>query len=336
MKKIHSESTQPSAQTLESGLSRRHALQGLGLAALAMLPAWSLPAFAQASQPAQTRVLRIGNQKGLLSLLKARGTLEEKLAPLGVRVTWAEFNAGPVQLEALNVGAIDFGDVGEAPPIFAQAAGAPLAYVASSPPRPRLEALIVPKDSPIQSVADLKDKRVAFNKGSNVQYFLVKLLEKHGLQYSDVQPVFLPPADARAAFERGAVDAWLIWDPFLAAAEVSLDARQIADAKDVVNNRGYYFSSLDYAKNNADVIAVVIDELNTIDLWARDNREAAAQELAAIFGLPLPVVQRYLHRGEFGVLPITPEVLGEQQRIADTFLELKLIPKALNLKEAAV
>lgn len=336
MKKIHFESTQPSGQTLPSRLSRRQALQGLGLLALATLPAWSLPAFAQASQPARTRVLRIGHQKGLLSLLKARGTLEEKLAPLGVGVTWTEFNAGPVQLEALNVGAIDFGDVGEAPPIFAQAAGAPLAYVASTPPRPQLEAVIVPKDSPIQSVGDLQGKRVAFNKGSNVQYFLVKLLQKHGLQYSDVQPVFLPPADARAAFERGAVDAWLIWDPFLAAAETSLEARQIANAKDVVNNRGYYFSSLDYAKNNADVIAAVIDELNAVDVWVRDNREAAAQELAAILGLPLPVVQRYLSRGEFGVLPITPEVLAEQQHIADTFLELKLIPKALNLKEAAV
>jgi len=321
---------------LSGALSRRAIVQSLGASALALLPAWSLPAIAQGSAPAATRVLRIGYQKGILSLLKKRGTLEAQLAPLGTRVTWTEFNAGPVQLEALNVGAIDFGDVGEAPPIFAQAAGAPLAYVASSPPRPQLEALIVPKDSPIQTVADLKGKRVAFNKGSNVQFFLVKLLEKHGLQYSDVQPVFLPPADARAAFERGAVDAWLIWDPFLAAAEVGLDARQIADAKDVVNNRGYYFSSLDYARQNADVIAVVIEALNQVELWVADNREAAAQELAGIFGLPLPVVQRYLNRGEFGVLPITSEVLGEQQQIADTFYALKLIPKALNLKDAAV
>lgn len=320
------------------GFTRRSTLQQVGLAALAIGSSWALPALAQsnAGMPAATRVLRIGNQKGLLSLLKARGTLEEKLAPLGVRVTWTEFNAGPVQLEALNVGAIDFGDVGEAPPIFAQAAGAPLAYVASSPPRPQLEALIVPKDSPIQTVADLKGKRLAFNKGSNVQFFLVKLLEKHGLQYSDVQAVFLPPADARAAFERGAVDGWLIWDPFLAAAEVSLEARQIANAEEVVNNRGYYFSSLDYAKSNADVIAVAIDELNEIELWVRDNRAQAAQELAAIFGLPLPIVQRYLERGEFGVVPISPEVLAEQQQIADTFFQLKLIPKALNLKEAAV
>ncbi|THU00710.1 sulfonate ABC transporter substrate-binding protein [Lampropedia puyangensis] len=319
-------------------VSRRQALRAVTAAALLVSGTGAGPLQAQTPAAASkgVRVLRIGNQKGLLSLLKARGTLEQKLAPLGVRVTWTEFNAGPVQLEALNVGSIDFGDVGEAPPIFAQAAGAPLAYVASSPPRPQLEALIVPKDSPIQSVADLKGKRLAFNKGSNVQFFLVKLLEKHGLKYSDVQPVFLPPADARAAFERGSVDGWLIWDPFLAAAEVTLQARQIANATDVVNNRGYYFSSLSYAKENADVIGVAIEELNAIDLWARDHRDAAAQELAAIFGLPLTVVQRYLNRGEFGVLPITPEVLDEQQQIADTFLGLKLIPKPLNLRDAAV
>lgn len=105
------------------------------------------------------RVLRVGHQKGWLSILKGRGTLEKRLAPLGVKVTWTEFNAGPVQLEALNVGSIDFGDVGEAPPIFAQAAGAPLVYAGATVPRPRLEAIIVPKDSPIKSVADLKGTR---------------------------------------------------------------------------------------------------------------------------------------------------------------------------------
>jgi len=201
--------------------NRRQALA----AALALAgSAASLPAWAQKND----KVFRIGHQKGWLSLLKARGTLEKRLTPLGVSVTWTEFNAGPVQLEALNVGSIDFGDVGEAPPIFAQAAGAPLVYAGATVPRPGVEAVVVPKDSPIRSVADLKGKRVAYNKGSNVQYFLVKLLEKHGLKYSDVQSVFLAPPDARAAFEKGAVDAWVIWDPFLAAAQKTLDARLLA------------------------------------------------------------------------------------------------------------
>ena len=280
-------------------------------------------------------MLRIGHQKGWLSILKNRGTLEERLAPLGVSVRWIEFNAGPVQLEALNVGSIDFGDVGEAPPIFAQAAGAPLVYAGATVARPGLEAVIVPRGSAIRSVADLKGKRVAYNKGSNVHYFLVKLLEKHGLGYGDVQSVFLAPADARAAFEKGSVDAWAIWDPFLAAAQKSLGARLLAVARGVANNRAYYFTSRDYASRNADVLRIALAEIAAIDDWASRNRGAAAAELSRILGLDLAVTELYLSRTEFGTRPVNADILAEQQRIADTFLDLRLIPKKLNLLHAA-
>ncbi len=289
------------------------------------------PALAQ--KPART--LRIGYQKGWLSILKARGTLEKRLAPLGTAITWTEFNAGPIQLEALNVGAIDFGDVGEAPPIFAQAAGAPLVYAGATVPRPQLEAILVPKGSAIKTVADLKGKKVAFNKGSNVQYFLVKLLEKHGLKYGDVQSIFLPPPDARAAFQKGAVDAWIIWDPFLAAAQKTLDAQILADAKGVVNNRGYYFTSRDFATKNTDVLKIAIRQINDIDTWASRNKPAASKELSQVLGLDVGITDLYLSRAAYGTAPVTREILAEQQQIADTFFELKLIPKKLNLLHAA-
>ena len=316
--------------TLTHDISRRRLLaQALATSALA-----STGGLALAQKPTG-RVLRVGHQKGWLSILKGRGTLEKELAPLGVTVTWTEFNAGPVQLEALNVGAIDFGDVGEAPPIFAQAAGAPLVYAGATVPRPRLEAIIVPKDSPIKTIADLKGKRVAYNKGSNVQYFLVKLLEKNGLQYGDVQSVFLPPPDARAAFQKGAVDAWIIWDPFLASAQKTLDARLLADASGVVNNRAYYFTSRDFASKNADVLKIAIRQINDIDTWASKNKTAAAAELSAVLGLDKGITELYLNRSEFGTAPVNSAILAEQQRIADTFFELKLIPKKLNLLHAA-
>ncbi len=281
------------------------------------------------------RTLRIGHQKGWLSLLKARGTLEKRLAPLGVGLTWTEFNAGPVQLEALNVGAIDFGDVGEAPPIFAQAAGAPLVYAAATVPRPKLEAVIVPKDSAIRSVADLKGKKIALNKGSNVHYLLVKLLQKHGLKYSDVQPVFLPPPDARAAFEKGAIDAWVIWDPFLAAAQQTLEARLLADATGVAHNRNYYFTSRDFASQNTDLLKIAIEEVSAIDRWISNNKAAAAAELSAVLGLDKRITTLFVERVGYGTVPVTSEILAEQQVIADTFFELKLIPKKLNLLHAA-
>ena len=142
----------------------------------------------------------------------------------------------------MNAGAIDFGNTGEAPPIFAQAAGAPLVYVGYEPAAPDGEAILVPKDSPLQSVADLKGKNIALNKGSNVHYLLVRALEKAGISYADVTTSFLTPADARAAFERGSVDAWAIWDPFQAAAEETLEARQLTNGVGIVANYQFYFS----------------------------------------------------------------------------------------------
>ena len=313
-------------------LSRRQLLTtSLSAIALGTAGATTSTAWAQSGE----RVLRIGYQKGWFSILKGRGTLEKRLTPLGVKVTWIEFAAGPVQLEALNVGSIDFGDVGEAPPIFAQAAGAPLVYASTTVPHPHNEAVLVPKGSTLQKVTDLKGKKIALNKGSNVQYFLVKLLQKHGLQFSDVQSVYLAPADARAAFERGAVDAWVIWDPFLAAAQQTLQARLLADATDVVNNRGYYFSSRDFATKNIDVLRIALQEINGIDAWVGHNKEAAAAELSKVLGLDTSITSLYVNRVRFGVAPVTRDILAEQQEIADTFHTLKLIPKKLNLLHAA-
>ena len=190
------------------------------------------------SATAEDKVIRIGYQKyGNVILLKNKGTLEGKLAEIGYKPEWKEFPSGPPLLEALNAGAIDFGHAGEAPPIFAQAAAAEFVYVAHEPPAPKGEAILVPKDSPIKSVAELKGKKVALNKGSNVHYLLVKALEKAGVAYSDIETAFLAPADARAAFQSGQVDAWVIWDPFQASAEIGLDAKVLADGRQDVRVR---------------------------------------------------------------------------------------------------
>src|SRR6195952_340518 len=204
----------------------------------------SIVAAAVSSSYGQEKVIRIGFQKyGKLVLLKSKGTLEDKLKSVGYRVVWTEFPSGPPLLEALNVGAIDCGNTGEAPPIFAQAAGAPIQYVAYEPPAPKGEAILVPKDSKLNSVADLKGKKVALNKGSNVHYLLVKALEKAGIKYSEIETVFLAPADARAAFERGSVDAWVIWDPFQAAAEAATGARTLADGTGLAPNHQFYLGA---------------------------------------------------------------------------------------------
>jgi len=295
---------------------------------------WSLATPASAQTSAR-QVLRIGYQKyGTLTILKARGDLEKRLAPQNIEVKWTEFPAGPQLLEGLNVGSIDFGTVGEAPPIFAQAAGADLVYVAYQPPAPAAEAIVVHKDSPLKSVADLRGKKVVLNKGSNVHYLLVKALEKAGVKYGDVQVVFLPPADARAAFERGSVDAWVIWDPFLAAAEKQIGARVLADGKGIVANHQFYLAARPYSEKQPQVIQAIVDELAKLDRWAEGNSRDVASFLAPQIGLDLGVAEVAAGRFGYGIKPITPQIAAEQQKIADAFFELKLIPKAIRIADA--
>src|ERR1700691_2585535 len=282
-------------------------------------------------------VIRIGYQKyGTLVLLKARGSLEKRLAPMHVEVKWTEFPAGPQLLEGLNVGSIDFGTAGEAPPIFAQAAGADLVYVGNEPAASAAEAILVPKDSPIKTVAELKGKKVALNKGSNVHFLLVKLLERAGVNYNDIDAIFLTPADARAAFERGSVDAWAIWEPFLAAAQRQPGARILADGNGVVSNHQFFLASRPYAAKRADVVAIVLEEVAAVDQWAKTNAKEAAAALQPQIGLDQATLELALSRGGYGVTPVSDPVLAEQQRIADAFYELKLIPKHINVRDATL
>ncbi len=307
-------------------LSRR----ALGLAALGAIAL----NFSHSTARAEDKIVRIGYQKyGNAILLKAKGTLEPKLAAIGYKVSWTEFPFGPPILEAINAGAIDFGHTGEAPPVFAQAAGSAIVYVANEPPAPEGEALLVPKDSPIKSVADLKGKKVAYAKGSNANYFAVKALEKAGIKYGEFEPVHLAPADARAAFESGKVDAWAIWDPYYASAEAGGNARVLTNGVGVVSNHQFYLASKSYVEANAKAIDVVISELKAVDDWVKSNPTAAAEQLSPPIGIPAPVLEAALKRQSYGIKPLDDAVVAEQQSIADQFRALGLLPKAIKVNE---
>ncbi|MBE9179694.1 sulfonate ABC transporter substrate-binding protein [Oculatella sp. LEGE 06141] len=329
------------------GLHRGQSLQslllwfaiGLGLslsvAACSPTPPSSNSANSTPSATA-SQTIRIGYQKSstALNLLKNQGTLEKRLGEEGVSVEWNEFVAGPQMLEALNVGSIDFAYTGETPPVFAQAAGAPMVYVAYEPLGSRAEAILVQQDSPVQQVADLKGKSVALNKGSNVHYLLVRALEDAGLQYSDIQTVFLPPGDARPAFEQGSVDAWVIWDPFQAAAETSIAARVLADGTDLVANRGFFLSTQSFSQQHADLLEKLLEELRTVSDWAKTHPDDVAQFLSAELGIDKAALDLAEKRRGYGVEPLTEQVVAQQQEIADTFLKLGLIPNEIKIADA--
>ncbi|CAM2919873.1 MULTISPECIES: sulfonate ABC transporter substrate-binding protein [Methylobacterium] len=320
--------TDHNSHPLASGLAphrRRFLSAGLGLAAAGVL------------RPARAAggTVRVGYQKyGSLVLLKARGTLETALKPLGYAVAWSEFPSGPPLMEALNARAIDFGTAGEAPPIFAQAASPELRYVATEPPAPRGEAILVPKDSPVRSVADLRGRTLALNKGSNVHFLVVRALEQAGLPYDAVKFAFLAPADANAAFVRGSVDAWAIWDPYLAAAERATDARVLADGRGIAPNREFYLSRRGFTEASPEIISAVLTAIGAIDTWAEGHAETVAAELAPSVGIPAPVLKIALERQSYGAAPLDATAIADQQRVADAFHGLGLLPKPIRVADA--
>lgn len=281
------------------------------------------------------KTLNIGFQKAnIFALLKYRGTLDSDFKKQGIAVHWVEFPAGPQMLEGLNVGSIDMAATGDAPPTIAQAAKADLVYLAHSPANPKTEAILVPQDSAIKNVADLKGKRVALNKGSDVNYLLVAALENAGLSYKDITPVYLPPADARAAFQRGAVDAWVIWDPYYAEVETNAKARLIKNAEGLVPHYTFYLASRKFADTYPATAKQVIDRLGALSSWANQNQQEAAKILSLSTGLAQPVWERALARMPFGAERMTPEVFKEQQKLADKFTQIGLLPVKVDISSA--
>ncbi len=292
---------------------------------------------AAAAEPSST--IRIGFQKSstLIGVLKANGELEKGLATLGVTVAWSEFSSGLPLLEALNVGAIDLSaDVADTVPVFAQAAGAKLVYVAQEAPSPTAQALIVPANSPIKSAADLKGKKVAVTKAAGSHYLLIATLTKAGLKFSDIQPAYLTPADGRAAFEKGAVDAWVTWDPFVAAVQKQADVRIVSDGTGIASYQRYYLSSAPYAAARPDVLKFVFDKLKATGEWVKGNPAEAAKLLAPVWGLDASIVELANSRRSYLVKPVAVSDLSEQQKIADAFFAEGVLPKKVTAADADV
>lgn len=278
--------------------------------------------------------LRIGYQKSAVNLviLKQQGVLEKRFAQ--TKVSWIEFPAGPQLLEALSVGSLEFGLTGDSPPVFAQAAGKDLWYVGAEPSKPESSAILVLADSPIRTLADLKGRKVALQKGSSSHYLLVRALDKANLKWTDIQPIYLAPADARAAFESKSVDAWVIWDPFYAATELAIKPRVIANGKGLSGNSSFYLASRPLVSQHPDVLNILFDELSRADRFVHEHRAQAIKLIADFSGLDAGVVSLFLQRrprSPVGLLGA--EAVLDQQRVADAFAKLALIPKPIRVSE---
>jgi NitT/TauT family transport system substrate-binding protein/sulfonate transport system substrate-binding protein len=280
---------------------------------------------------AASRTLRVGYQKGepILIAAKENRSLETLLNPLGIDVEWLQFPFGPPMLEAMRVGSVDLGAVGDTPPIFAQAAHADLVYLSAIVPG--TAAIILPPGSELQTLQDLKGKRLAFAKGSAAQNLTIAALEKAGLSYTDTEPTYLAPADAAAAFEHGSIDAWTIWDPYFAIYEQRPGVRVLALSQDIVPQNSFIMSSRSYATANPHVIAQVLEAFGKVAGWAGEHRDAVAKLLSDGTGVPLDAMSRAVNRNPLALRAITDDIVHTEQQVADRFLALGLIPEAIRV-----
>jgi sulfonate transport system substrate-binding protein len=305
--------------------------------ALAFVAA-SLTLTATFAQARDTARISFQRSSTLLTLIKQNGTLEKKLAPLGVDVSWHELN-GNALLQALNAGSVDIhADIADAYALFTQAADAPLTYIAKETASPSAQALIVPADSPVRAVVDLKGKRVTVLKGSGAHYLLLVALKQAGLKASDIDLRFLEPQDGASAYGTGAVDALSIWDPLLGGQLAGGRSRVLADGRTIgVEYARYYTATTAFAKAHPEVLRVVFEELQAIGQWVKAHPKEAAQRLSPLWGnVPAEDVEKINARRSYAIVPVQREGLAELQRIADTFHEAGLINRELKATEVPI
>jgi sulfonate transport system substrate-binding protein len=309
-------------------MKRREFLKlSLGAGAIAALSS-------RARAQAGVKEIRIGYQKnGVLVIARQQATLEKHFSPQGIAVNWVEFSSGPPMLEAMNVGSVDYGAVGDSPPIFAQAAGAAIVYAAGQPIT-NGQGILVPRNSPIRTFADLKGKRVGFTKGSSAHNIVVRALEKAGLTYADITPVYLTPPDAGPAFANGSIEAWAIWDPYFAIGEIKQNGRILANAHEIIKTNSFYIANRDFAKSRGQVLQQIIDVTTSTAKWAESHRDEVAKSLSAVTGIPLDIQTVAANRSSFAVGPITEDIIVTQQGVADRFFKLGLIPKPVVVRDA--
>jgi sulfonate transport system substrate-binding protein len=308
-------------------MKRREFLKmSLGSAAVAALSS-------RARAEASVKEIRIGYQKnGVLVIARQKAALENHFKPAGIEVKWVEFSSGPPMMEAMNVGSIDYGAVGDSPPVFAQAAGAAIVYAAGQPIT-NGQGILVPQRSAIRSIADLKGKRVGFTKGSSAHNIIVQTLEKARLAYADITPVYLTPPDAGPAFANGSIEAWSIWDPYFAIGETRQNGRILVNASEITKSNSFYIANRDFARNHGPLLQQIIDMTTSTARWAEAHRDEVAKSLSAVTGIPLDIQTIAAKRSAFTVGPITEDIIATQQGVADRFFRLGLIPKQIAIRD---
>lgn len=284
--------------------------------------AWLLVSLSFATR---AETLRVGYQKSAVALvvLKQNGDLARALAPTDVQ--WVQFSSGPPMMEAMNAAAIDIGYTGESPPIFAQAAGVDLVYLSVLPVSGVSQGVLVRRDSSPRTLADLRGRRVAFTKGSSAHYALLQLLATARLAASDIQEVYLAPAEAREALDAGSVDAWVIWDPFFAMAQQDPALRTLTDAR-AAPSGSYVLGRRAYVVAHQPLILRCLASIKSASAWAEQHKAQVAGLLTAVTGVNEAAEEVSAARASYRYADMDKAAIARQQLVADLFAAAHVIP----------
>lgn len=275
--------------------------------------------------------LIVGDQKGgSRALMEAAGVL----ADVPYAIEWREFPAAAPLLEALNAGAIETGIVGDAPMIFAQAAGVPFKAIGAWRSDPVGTAIMVPAGSPIRTPADLKGKRIATGKGSIGHYLALVALESAGLTPADAEIVFLLPADAKAAFVSGSIDAWSSWDPYTSLVRLVDGATVVADGRGITTGLGFQVASDQAIASKRPVLEEFLGRLAAARAWSLDHIDEFAVTLSGLIGVPSEVGKEWLGRARTQFVLIDERVIADQQRTIDNYARFGVIQKRVAAADA--
>jgi sulfonate transport system substrate-binding protein len=280
--------------------------------------------------------LHVGDQAGTgaEAVLTAAGLIRK----LPFKVAWSDFTSGPPMLQAMSGSAVDIGGVGDAPPVFAAAGGEKIAIVGARTSNALAAALVVPKGSPIQSVAQLRGKKIAVAQGSSANYHILALLKKGGLTVKDVTLEYLQPAEALAAFASGHVDAWDVWSPYIEEAVATDHGRILATGAGLGTVYSFEVASraalADPAKAKAikDYLAL----LNQAYTWTDIHQQAWATDWTKATGLSTGIMLQAAKDSVTTPVPITPAVVSSEQSISDAFTAAGLIPVHVNFADYSV
>ncbi len=278
--------------------------------------------------------LNVGDQKGgSEAVLRAAGELDD----LDYKIKWSTFTSGPPLLEAVNAKAVDIGAVGNTPPVFAAGAGSKITVVSATHGRSDGDTVLVPEDSPLKKPAQLKGKSVAVAQGSSAHFLLVAVLKSAGLTLDDIKVSYLQPADALAAFNSGKVDAWAVWDPYTSQVLVSKQGRVLVTGEGLTNGLGFQVAAPGALADDKKSAAIedYLQRLRRAQDWVYKHPEAWAKAWAKETGLPYAVALASVKRsaGTRISVAVDKAAIASEQQIADTFAELKLIPKKVDFAD---